>query len=289
MQELKIDNASLRLPRWMKATFPKGENYSRIKNVINENKLNTICSSGNCPNKGECWGAGTATFMILGNKCTRACSFCNVDYLKPDPVDWDEPMRLAETIKLLKLKHAVITSVARDDLVDGGARFWAKTIREIKKTNPNITMEVLIPDLNRNLLIYDLIINERPEVISHNMETVYRLTPSVRNMAHYHRSLKVLSYISSSGITTKSGFMLGLGEEDKEVLTTMDDLLEARVKVLTIGQYLAPSQKHAGVVEYIKPEVFEKYRIIALEKGFKAVESSPLVRSSYHAERHAHL
>jgi lipoyl synthase len=289
MQELKIDNASLRLPRWMKATFPKGENYSRIKNVINENKLNTICSSGNCPNKGECWGAGTATFMILGNKCTRACSFCNVDYLKPDPVDWDEPKRLAETIKLLKLKHAVITSVARDDLVDGGARFWAKTIREIKKTNPNITMEVLIPDLNRNLLIYDLIINERPEVISHNMETVYRLTPSVRNMAHYHRSLKVLSYISSSGITTKSGFMLGLGEEDKEVLTTMDDLLEAGVKVLTIGQYLAPSQKHAGVVEYIKPEVFEKYRIIALEKGFKAVESSPLVRSSYHAERHAHL
>jgi len=289
MQELKIDNASLRLPRWMKATFPKGENYSRIKNVINENKLNTICSSGNCPNKGECWGAGTATFMILGNKCTRACSFCNVDYLKPDPVDWDEPKRLAETIKLLKLKHAVITSVARDDLVDGGARFWAKTIREIKKTNPNITMEVLIPDLNRNLLIYDLIINERPEVISHNMETVYRLTPSVRNMAHYHRSLKVLSYISSSGITTKSGFMLGLGEEDKEVLTTMDDLLEAGVKVLTIGQYLAPSQKHAGVVEYIKPEVFEKYRIIALEKGFKAVESSPLVRSSYHAEQHAHL
>lgn len=289
MQELKIDNASLRLPRWMKATFPKGENYSRIKNVINENKLNTICSSGNCPNKGECWGAGTATFMILGNKCTRACSFCNVDYLKPDRVDWDEPKRLAETIKLLKLKHAVITSVARDDLVDGGARFWAKTIREVKKTNPNITMEVLIPDLNRNLLIYDLIINERPEVISHNMETVYRLTPSVRNMAHYHRSLKVLSYISSSGITTKSGFMLGLGEEDKEVLTTMDDLLEAGVKVLTIGQYLAPSQKHAGVVEYIKPEVFEKYRIIALEKGFKAVESSPLVRSSYHAERHAHL
>lgn len=289
MQELKIDNASLRLPRWMKATFPKGENYSRIKNVINENKLNTICSSGNCPNKGECWGAGTATFMILGNKCTRACSFCNVDYLKPDPVDWDEPKRLAETIKLLKLKHAVITSVARDDLVDGGARFWAKTIREVKKTNPNITMEVLIPDINRNLLIYDLIINERPEVISHNMETVYRLTPSVRNMAHYHRSLKVLSYISSSGITTKSGFMLGLGEEDKEVLTTMDDLLEAGVKVLTIGQYLAPSQKHAGVVEYIKPEVFEKYRIIALEKGFKAVESSPLVRSSYHAERHAHL
>ncbi len=289
MQELKIDNASLRLPRWMKATFPKGENYSRIKNVINENKLNTICSSGNCPNKGECWGAGTATFMILGNKCTRACSFCNVDYLKPDRVDWDEPKRLAETIKLLKLKHAVITSVARDDLVDGGARFWAKTIREVKKTNPNITMEVLIPDINRNLLIYDLIINERPEVISHNMETVYRLTPSVRNMAHYHRSLKVLSYISSSGITTKSGFMLGLGEEDKEVLTTMDDLLEAGVKVLTIGQYLAPSQKHAGVVEYIKPEVFEKYRIIALEKGFKAVESSPLVRSSYHAERHAHL
>ena len=287
MQELKIDNARMGLPHWMKATFPKGENYSRIKNVIDKKKHNTICSSGNCPNKGECWGAGTATFMILGNKCTRACSFCNVDYLKPDPVDWDEPKRLAETIKLLKLKHAVITSVARDDLVDGGARFWATTIHEIKKMNQEITMEVLIPDFNRNFNVYDLIINEKPEVISHNIETVFRLTPSIRNMAHYHRSIKVLSYVASSGITTKSGFMLGLGEQENEVLTTMDDLLNAGVKVLTIGQYLAPTQKHAGVLEYVKPEVFEKYRIAALEKGFKAVESSPLVRSSYRAERHA--
>jgi lipoic acid synthetase len=289
MQELKLDSDRVRLPRWMKAKFPNGENYARIKNLIHNNNLNTICSSGNCPNKGECWGAGTATFMILGDKCTRACSFCNVEYLKPDVVDWEEPQRLAETIKLLNLKHAVITSVARDDLVDGGAQFWATTIRMVKELNPDTTMEVLIPDFNRNFDVYDLIINEKPEVISHNVETVFRLTPSIRNMARYHRSLEVLKYISRSGITTKSGFMLGLGETEREVFTTMDDVLHAGVKVLTIGQYLAPSDKHAVVVEYVRPEVFEKYRIIALDKGFKAVESSPLVRSSYHAERHVNV
>lgn len=286
MQEIKIDKERMQLPRWMKATFPKGENYSRIKNLIDDNHLNTICSSGNCPNKGECWGAGTATFMILGSKCTRACSFCNVDYLKPDPVDWEEPHRLAETIKLLRLKHAVITSVARDDLVDGGAKFWAKTIRIIKEVNPNTTMEVLIPDFNRNFDVYDLLIKEKPEVVSHNIETVFRLTPSIRNMARYHRSLKVLDYISDSEVTTKSGFMLGLGESEEEVVTTMKDLCQAGVRVLTIGQYLSPSKNHARVAEYVKPEVFEKYRIIAMELGFKVVESSPLVRSSYHAERH---
>lgn len=289
MQELKLDKERARLPRWMKATFPKGQNYSRIKNLIHDNKLNTICTSGNCPNKGECWGAGTATFMILGSKCTRACSFCNVDYLKPDPVDWEEPQRLAETIRLLNLKHAVITSVARDDLVDGGAKFWATTIRIVKELNPETTMEVLIPDFNRRFEVYDEIIKEKPEVISHNVETVFRLTPSIRNMARYHRSLEVLAYIAKSGITTKSGFMLGFGETEKEVYTTMDDLIGAGVKVLTIGQYLAPSHKHDTVVEYVHPDVFEKYRTEALKRGFKAVESSPLVRSSYHAERHVNL
>lgn len=283
---LKIDTERVRLPRWMKAEIPKGIKYSRIKNLIHENSLNTICTSGNCPNKGECWNAGTATFMILGNNCTRSCSFCNVNYLKPEPVDWEEPQRLAETIKLLELNHCVITSVARDDLVDGGAEFWAETIRAIKIKNPNTTMEVLIPDFNRNFEVYDKIINEKPEVISHNIETVFRLTPSIRSMAKYHRSLDVLKYIAASGLVAKSGFMLGLGEKEEEVTQTMDDLRNAGVKVLTIGQYLSPSNKHAKVVEYVSPEVFDKYKDLGLEKGFTFVESSPLVRSSYHAERH---
>ncbi|NJM16870.1 MAG: lipoyl synthase [Bacteroidales bacterium] len=283
---MNIDTETLHLPRWMKAKLPMGENYSRIKNLIKEHKLNTICTSGNCPNKGECWSAGTATFMILGENCTRACKFCNVNYQKPKAVDWDEPARLAKTIKTLGLKHCVITSVSRDDLHDGGASFWASTIRAIKQENPGTTMEVLIPDFNRDNQGYDLIMEEGPEVISHNIETVRRLTPLVRSMARYERSLEVLRYISSKGFVTKSGLMLGLGETEEEVMEAMQDLRNVGTRVLTIGQYLSPSKQHAKVSEYAKPEVFERLGKLGHQMGFTFVESSPLVRSSYHAERH---
>ncbi len=283
---MKLDTERARLPRWMKAQLPTGKNYSRIKNLIQQNNLNTICTSGNCPNKGECWSAGTATFMILGEKCTRACSFCDVSYLKPDEVDWEEPRRLAETIRLLELKHAVITSVARDDLMDGGAQFWATTVKEIKKLNPGTTMEILIPDFNRGHQVLDQIIGAGPEVISHNIETVSRLTHSIRSMARYQRSIDLLSYVASKGVVAKSGIMLGLGETEQEVHQAMDDLVKAGVKVFTIGQYLSPSEKHLQVKEYLPPEIFENYKKAGLEKGFSIVESSPLVRSSYHAERH---
>jgi len=277
------------LPGWMKVPLPHGNNYSRVKNLIEQHHLNTICSSGNCPNKGECWSAGTATFMILGDKCTRNCRFCYVKNLMPDPVDWEEPVRLAKTIKTLALKHCIITSVARDDLEDQGASFWAKTIRTVKQVNPGTTMEVLIPDFNSDHKLLNLIIKENPEVISHNIETVERLNPKIRSMATYIKSLDVLKYISGSGIITKSGFMLGLGEFEEEVTATMDDLLKTGVKVLTIGQYLPPSERHTKLVEYVKPEIFEKFKRIGLEKGFRYVESGPLVRSSYHAERHVNV
>lgn len=266
--------------------MPKGENYSRVKNIIARNELHTICVSGNCPNKGECWNAGTATFMILGEKCTRNCKFCQVYTMKPDAVDRDEPQRLAETINELDLKHAVITSVARDDLPDGGAGLWADTIRTVKKLNPSVTMEVLIPDFRRGTKALDDIINERPEVISHNVETVERLSPYVRSVARYKDSLDLLEYISTSGLVIKSGIMAGLGETEDEVYQTMDDLLNVGVKVFTIGQYLQPSSKHLDVVEYVHPRIFEKYREAGLKKGFRYVESGPQVRSSYHAERH---
>jgi lipoyl synthase len=286
---MSIKTDKTHLPTWMKVPLPHGENYSKVKNLIDKHKLNTICSSGNCPNKGECWSAGTATFMILGEKCTRNCRFCYVKSLMPDPVDHKEPERLADTIKKLSLKHCVITSVARDDLKDQGASFWARTIKTIKQTNPGITMEVLIPDFNNNHNLLDLVINEKPEVISHNIETVERISPKIRSLATYEKSLNVLNYISASGLITKSGFMVGLGESETEVLKTMDDLLLAGVMVLTIGQYLPPSETHTRLVEYVKPEVFEHYRHKGLEKGFRFVESGPLVRSSYHAERHIHI
>lgn len=275
-----------RLPHWMKVPLPYGENYSRVKNILQKQKLHTICISGNCPNKGECWSAGTATFMILGEKCTRNCKFCQVYTMKPEPVDLDEPRRLAETIQALKLKHCVITSVARDELPDGGASFWADTIRTIKSLNPDTTMEVLIPDFRRGTRALDLVINEKPEVISHNMETVERLTPTVRSMARYDYSLELLKYVASKGIVAKSGIMVGLGETEKEIFQTMDDLLVVGVKVFTVGQYLQPTSKHFEVIEYIKPKIFKKYKDIGLEKGFRYVESGPVVRSSYHAERH---
>ena len=286
---MSIKTDKTHLPPWMKVPLPNGKNYSTVKNIIEKHKLNTICSSGNCPNKGECWSAGTATFMILGDKCTRNCRFCYVKSMMPDPVDYKEPYRVANTIKILALKHCVITSVARDDLKDQGASVWAMTIKTIKHINPGITIEVLIPDFNNDHDLLDIVINEKPEVISHNIETVERLSPKIRSLATYDRSLKVLKYISGSGLITKSGFMVGLGESESEVRITMDDLLSAGVKVLTIGQYLPPSERHTRLIEYIKPEVFEKYKQTGLAKGFRFVESGPLVRSSYHAEKHIYI
>jgi len=275
-----------RLPDWMKTPLPSGKEYITLKNLAAKQQLNTICVSGNCPNKAECWGASTASFMILGEKCTRNCRFCDVKNMIPDAVDMEEPFRLAETIQALKIRHCVITSVTRDDLPDGGAEFWALTIRTIKDLNPGITMETLIPDFYAKAELINKIVVAKPEVISHNMETVRRLTPKVRDIARYDRSLKVLEIIAASGIVPKSGIMVGLGETEEEVFETMDDLLLAGCRVLTIGQYLQPSSHHLQMVEYIKPEVFINYRETALKKGFKMVESSPLVRSSYHAEKH---
>lgn len=275
-----------RLPAWMKSPLPNGRNFSIVNNLIAENKLHTICSSGNCPNRGECWNAGTASFMILGDKCTRNCRFCYVVNDIPDAVDWMEPLRLAKTIQALKLKHCVITSVTRDDLQDGGAGFWAVTIRKIKELNPLTTIETLIPDFNADPELIQKVIDAGPEVISHNMETVRRLTPKVRSTARYDRSLRAISIISESGIVSKSGIMVGLGETEAEILQAMDDLRAAGCRVLTIGQYLQPDANLLPVVEYVKPEVFEKYRLEGIKRGFSFVESSPLVRSSYHAERH---
>ncbi len=276
-----------KLPRWMKVPLPKGENYSRVRNLIDEHNLNTICTSGNCPNKGECWNAGTASFMIMGEKCTRNCRFCYVENMIPDPLDWEEPGRLAETIKKLSLKHCVITSVARDDLEDGGAKFWASTIRMVRKHNPDTTLEVLIPDFDGDPDCLQQLIDAKPEVISHNLETVRRLTPKIRNNAYYDRSLEVIRMIASAGPVAKSGIMLGLGESRKEVLDTLQDLRENGCKVVTIGQYLQPASHLQKVHEFVDPEVFEFYRLAGLEMGFTYVESHPLVRSSYHAERHA--
>jgi lipoic acid synthetase len=284
MTEIKIERE--RLPRWMKTQLPKGENYSKVKRLIADHHLNTICTSGNCPNKGECWNAGTASFMILGEKCTRNCRFCYVINAVPEPVDWLEPLRLAKTIQTLQLKHCVVTSVTRDDLQDGGAEFWAATIRKIKELNPETTIETLIPDFNANHEYLQKVIDAAPEVISHNMETVRRLTPKVRSTARYDRSLKVISIISEAGIVSKSGIMVGLGETEEEVLQTMADLRSAGCKVVTIGQYLQPDSNLLPVQEYITPETFEKYRREGMKMGFSYVESSPLVRSSYHAERH---
>lgn len=275
-----------RLPNWMKTPLPSGKDYIALKNLAANQQLNTICVSGNCPNKSECWGASTASFMILGEKCTRNCRFCDVKNMIPDEVDMEEPLRLAETILALKIKHCVITSVTRDDLADGGADFWALTIRTIKEVNPGVTIETLIPDFYSKPELIQKVVDAKPEVISHNMETVRRLTPKVRDVARYDRSLRVIEIIAASGIVAKSGIMVGLGETEDEVFETMDDLLKVGCKVLTIGQYLQPSPHHLKITEFVRPEIFIKYREAALEKGFSMVESSPLVRSSYHAEKH---
>lgn len=263
-----------------------GENYSKVKHVVVENKLHTICTSGNCPNIGECWNAGTATFMILGDICTRACKFCATKTGKPLPPDVGEPQRLAESIKAMKLRHCVITSVDRDDLADGGASVWAETIIKIKEVNPKTTMETLIPDFDGKHENIQKIIDAGPDVISHNVETVRRLTPVIRTKAKYDTSLAVLRYISEKGKVAKSGFMLGLGEKEEEVIETINDIYATGCKILTIGQYLQPGKEYMEVVDYITPEKFEEYRLIALEAGFSFVESSPLVRSSFHAENH---
>jgi lipoic acid synthetase len=270
----------------MKTPMPGGKQYLEVKNITLQQQLHTICISGNCPNRAECWGAGTASFMILGNKCTRNCRFCDVPNQIPDPVDWEEPKRLANTIAELKLKHCVITSVARDDLDDGGAAFWAKTIETIKTVNPNVTLEVLIPDFDAKAEAIQLVIDAKPEVISHNLETVKRLSSKVRDRARYARSLSVLKQVAEAGIVAKSGIMLGLGETPDEVLQTMDDLRGVGCKVMTLGQYLAPSSHHLKIEEFIKPELFRWYKEEGLKRGFSFVESSPLVRSSYHAELH---
>ncbi len=257
-----------------------------MNKVVKENNLHTICTSGKCPNAAECWAKGTATFMILGNICTRACKFCNVATGKPDPVDEKEPLRIARSIKIMKVKHAVITSVDRDDLDDGGAGIWVETIRKIKELNSDTTMEVLIPDFNGSEHLVKMIIDAAPEVISHNLETVRRLTPEIRTKAKYDVSLGVLRYIAENGTVAKSGIMLGLGEREDEVLEVMDDLLEAGVSVFTIGQYLQPTAAHLPVKEYVHPDTFAMYKEIGLEKGFDYVESAPLVRSSYNAADH---
>lgn len=275
-----------RLPHWMKMKRANGETYSKVKNLVIRQNLHTICTSGNCPNIGECWNHGTATFMILGNICTRRCRFCSVPSGKPLAVDWMEPARLAQSIKSMGVKHSVITSVDRDDLEDLGAGLWTAVIRKVKEVNPSTTMEVLIPDFQGRKELVQKIIDENPEVISHNLETVESLSRQIRSKARYHISLEVLRYVALSGITAKSGIMLGLGEKEEEVMATMDNLVEAGVKVMTIGQYLQPTLNHMPVSEFIHPDQFEKYREAGLRKGFAIVESSPLVRSSYHAEKH---
>ena len=270
----------------MKSRLPRDGKYSEVRQIVDHNKLHTICTSGNCPNIGECWSAGTATFMILGEICTRSCKFCGVKSGKPLEVDKGEPERLANSIKIMGIHHAVITSVDRDDLEDKGSLIWSETIKEIKKVNPDITMETLIPDFDGVPELINRIKEPKPNVISHNLETVRRLSKSVRSRAKYDLSLQVIKQISDAKLISKSGIMLGLGEKKDEVLETMDDLLKVGCKVFTLGQYLQPTRDHMMVEEWITPEQFEEYRIIGLQKGFRHVESHPLVRSSYHAEKH---
>ena len=275
-----------RKPDWLKIKLPRGFKSSQVVGLLNGGHIHTICSSGMCPNKGECWGNGTATFMIGGDTCTRNCKFCNVKSGKCLPLDPEEINKISDAIKELNIRHAVITSVDRDDLPDFGANHWKNMIDKIKTDNPGVTIEALIPDFQGKRDLIDIVAGSMPEVISHNLETVERLTTEVRSVATYKGSLKVLEYLANKGLKTKSGIMLGLGESRDEILKTMDDLLEIGCKIMTIGQYLQPSVKHYPLKEYIHPDTFEEYRLIGKEKGFLHIESSPLVRSSYHAEKH---
>ena len=273
-------------PKWLRVKLPIGENFKKVRNLVDQHKLHTICESGSCPNMGECWGEGTATFMILGNICTRSCGFCAVATGKPLAVDLLEPQRIAQSVKLMGVKHCVLTSVDRDDLKDGGGEIWSQTVLGIRKISPNTTMETLIPDFAGKWENLQFIIDVAPEIVSHNLETVRRLTKEVRIQAKYDRSLELLKRLKKANLKTKSGIMLGLGETEEEVIETMEDLRNVGVDVLTIGQYLQPTPKHLPVSEFIHPDMFESYKNIGLKQGFRYVESGPLVRSSYHAEKH---
>ena len=273
-------------PSWLKVKLPTGQEYKKVRELVSEHKLHTICESGNCPNMGECWGAGTATFMILGNICTRSCGFCAVSTGKPDEPDFFEPARVANSVKLMEVKHAVITSVDRDDLKDGGADIWVSTVKAIRRKSPGTTLETLIPDFAGKWDNVQKIIDVAPEIVSHNIETVRRLTKAIRVQAKYDRSLELLLRLKQGGMRTKSGVMLGLGESRDEILETMEDLRMVNVDILTLGQYLQPTPKHLPVKDFIEPEKFQEFKEIGLEMGFRYVESGPLVRSSYHAEKH---
>lgn len=285
---IEKDNSEIRIkkPKWLRVKLPTGENYRKVRSLVDEHKLHTICESGSCPNMGECWGEGTATFMILGNICTRSCGFCAVKTGRPEEVDNFEPGKVAHSVKTMGIKHAVVTSVDRDDLKDGGSEIWVQTVKAIRHQSPGTTMETLIPDFAGNWENLQRIINVAPEIVSHNLETVRRLTKQVRIQAKYDRSLEVLFRLKKGGMRTKSGIMLGLGETDEEILETMEDLRSVQVDILTLGQYLQPTSKHLPIAEFVTPERFDKYREIGMEMGFRYVESGPLVRSSYHAEKH---
>lgn len=291
MQELPIvspaaPKARIKKPDWLRVKLPIGESYRHVRGLVDTHKLHTICESGNCPNMGECWGEGTATFMILGNICTRSCGFCAVATGRPEPVDWDEPQRVAEAINLMSVKHAVLTSVDRDELKDGGSIIWFNTIKAVKSLNPDTTLETLIPDFRGNAEQVQRIIDAAPEVVSHNIETCERLTRQVRIQAKYRRSLDVLRMLKQGGMRTKTGMMLGLGETKEEVIQSMKDLVEVGTDVLTLGQYLQPTHKHLPVQRFVHPDEFAELREIGYELGFDYVESGPLVRSSYHSEKH---
>jgi lipoyl synthase len=285
-KQSKDSRSANKKPKWLRVKLPTGDTYKQVRNIVSEHKLNTICESGNCPNMGECWGAGTATFMILGNICTRSCGFCAVSTGRPDDVDIFEPARVARSVKLMGVKHAVITSVDRDDLPDGGSKIWAMTVKAIRKQSPETTLETLIPDFMGKWENMQNVIDVSPEIVSHNLETVRRLTKQVRIQAKYDRSLEALRRLKKGGMRTKSGVMLGLGESEQEVIETMEDLRAVHVDILTLGQYLQPSSEHLPVAEFVTPEKFEEYRMLGLKMGFRYVESGPLVRSSYHAEKH---
>ena len=289
MEASNSNPTPVRKPNWLRVKLPTGTNYRAVRNVVDQYKLHTICESGRCPNMGECWGEGTATFMILGNICTRSCGFCNVATGRPLPVDWDEPDRVARSIQRMKIKHAVLTSVDRDDLADGGSIIWAETVAAVRRHSPGTTMETLIPDFRGITDQIDRIVEAAPEVVSHNMETVRRLTRQVRIQAQYDRSLEVLRYLKANGVNrTKTGIMLGLGETEDELYQTLDEVRSVGVDVVTLGQYLQPSARHLPVQRFVEPEEFERLGAYARTLGFRHVESSPLVRSSYHAERHVH-
>jgi lipoyl synthase len=286
MSDIAEKTSPIRKPTWLKVRIPIGENYKKVKSLVDTYKLHTICQSGNCPNMGECWGEGTATFMILGNVCTRSCSFCAVATGRPSGLDLAEPKRVAEAVKLMGVKHAVITSVNRDELPDKGAQVWHETVRAVKELCPNTTIETLIPDVKGDWSALEVMISAGQEVVSHNMETVKRLYRKVRPQAKYERSLEELRRIKAHGKRSKSGIMLGLGETEDEVYEAMDDLLEAGLDVLTLGQYLQPTKMHLEVNRFVHPDEFKRYEEIGLQRGFMYVESGPLVRSSYHAEKH---